>query len=71
MACLLHPRMLHLKSFNLLKIILEITSEEEGSTIQWISSVEAKIEDKKVKKENKLTSGKLELIRKEKVRKMS
>lgn len=63
--------MSHLKSFNLLKIILEITSEEEGPTIQWISSVEAKIEDKKVKKENKLTSGKLEHIRKEKVRKMS
>ncbi|XP_036307587.1 probable ATP-dependent RNA helicase DDX52 isoform X3 [Pipistrellus kuhlii] len=45
----------------------EITSEEEGPTIQWISSVEAKIEDKKVKKENKLTSGKLEHIRKEKI----
>nr|XP_023409147.1 probable ATP-dependent RNA helicase DDX52 [Loxodonta africana] len=47
----------------------EITSPEEGATIQWISSVEAKIEDKKVKGENKLTSGKLEHLRKEKVRK--
>nr|KAF6455603.1 DExD-box helicase 52 [Rousettus aegyptiacus] len=44
----------------------EITSEE-SSTIQWISSVEAKIEDKKVKRENKLTSGKLEHLRKEKI----
>ena len=33
--------------------------------------MEAKIEDKKVKRENKLTSGKLEQLRKEKVRKMS
>lgn len=33
--------------------------------------MEAKIEDKKVKRENKLTSGKLEHLRKEKVRKMS
>ncbi|KAF6093263.1 DExD-box helicase 52 [Phyllostomus discolor] len=49
------------------KMTSEITSEEEGSTIQWISSVEAKIEDKKVKRENKLTSGKLEHIRKEKI----
>lgn len=62
--------MLHLKSFNFLIYILEITSQEEGS-IQWISSVEAKIEDKKIKRENKLTSGKLENLRKEKVRKMS
>ncbi|XP_064127458.1 probable ATP-dependent RNA helicase DDX52 isoform X3 [Loxodonta africana] len=45
----------------------EITSPEEGATIQWISSVEAKIEDKKVKGENKLTSGKLEHLRKEKI----
>nr|XP_035960699.1 probable ATP-dependent RNA helicase DDX52 isoform X2 [Halichoerus grypus] len=45
----------------------EITSHEEGSTIQWISSVEAKIEDKKIKRENKLTSGKLENLRKEKI----
>ncbi|XP_030883300.1 probable ATP-dependent RNA helicase DDX52 [Leptonychotes weddellii] len=45
----------------------EITSQEEGSTIQWISSVEAKIEDKKIKRENKLTSGKLENLRKEKI----
>uniref|UniRef100_G3UED3 Probable ATP-dependent RNA helicase DDX52 n=1 Tax=Loxodonta africana TaxID=9785 RepID=G3UED3_LOXAF len=56
---LLYPRMSHLKS---------ITSPEEGATIQWISSVEAKIEDKKVKGENKLTSGKLEHLRKEKIR---
>ena len=54
-----------------IKYILEITSEEEVSTIQWISSVEAKIEDKNVKRENKLTSGKLEQLRKEKVRKIS
>lgn len=33
--------------------------------------MEAKIEDKKVKRENKLTSGKLEQLRKEKVRKIS
>lgn len=33
--------------------------------------MEAKIEDKKVKRENKVTSGKLEHLRKEKVRKMS
>uniref|UniRef100_A0A2K5X915 RNA helicase n=1 Tax=Macaca fascicularis TaxID=9541 RepID=A0A2K5X915_MACFA len=47
----------------------EITSQEEGATIQWISSVEAKIEDKKVPRESKLTSGKLEHLRKEKVEK--
>ncbi|XP_006881437.1 PREDICTED: probable ATP-dependent RNA helicase DDX52 [Elephantulus edwardii] len=45
----------------------EITSPEEGTTIQWISSVEAKIEDKKVKGQKKLTSEKLELLRKEKI----
>ncbi|XP_021783975.1 probable ATP-dependent RNA helicase DDX52 isoform X3 [Papio anubis] len=45
----------------------EITSQEEGATIQWISSVEAKIEDKKVPRESKLTSGKLEHLRKEKI----
>uniref|UniRef100_A0A2K6L030 ATP-dependent RNA helicase n=1 Tax=Rhinopithecus bieti TaxID=61621 RepID=A0A2K6L030_RHIBE len=45
----------------------EITSQEEGATIQWISSVEAKIEDKKVQRERKLTSGKLEHLRKEKI----
>ncbi|XP_030778479.1 probable ATP-dependent RNA helicase DDX52 isoform X1 [Rhinopithecus roxellana] len=45
----------------------EITSQEEGTTIQWISSVEAKIEDKKVQRERKLTSGKLEHLRKEKI----
>uniref|UniRef100_A0A8C2RZ88 Probable ATP-dependent RNA helicase DDX52 n=1 Tax=Capra hircus TaxID=9925 RepID=A0A8C2RZ88_CAPHI len=49
------------------KMTSEITSEEEVSTIQWISSVEAKIEDKNVKRENKLTSGKLEQLRKEKL----
>ncbi|XP_007517019.1 probable ATP-dependent RNA helicase DDX52 isoform X1 [Erinaceus europaeus] len=49
------------------KMSSEIISQEEGSTIQWTSSVEAKIEDKKVKRENKLTSGKLEDLRKEKV----
>ncbi|XP_040495763.1 probable ATP-dependent RNA helicase DDX52 [Ursus maritimus] len=49
------------------KMMSEITSQEEGSTIQWISSVEAKIEDKKIKRENKLTSGKLENLRKEKI----
>eukprot|EP00069_Balaena_mysticetus_P020540 bmy_02876T0 len=48
------------------KSVPEITSQEV-STIQWISSVEAKIEDKKVKRENKLTSGKLEQLRKEKI----
>ncbi|TKC34931.1 hypothetical protein EI555_018059, partial [Monodon monoceros] len=48
------------------KMTSEITSQEV-STIQWISSVEAKIEDKKVKRENKLTSGKLEQLRKEKI----
>ncbi|KAM4844334.1 putative ATP-dependent RNA helicase DDX52 [Thomomys bottae] len=47
--------------------ISDITSEEDDTTIQWTSSVEAKIEDKKVKGENKLTSGKLEQLRKEKV----
>nr|XP_054312849.1 probable ATP-dependent RNA helicase DDX52 isoform X2 [Pongo pygmaeus] len=45
----------------------EITSQEEGATIQWMSSVEAKIEDKKVQRESKLTSGKLENLRKEKI----
>ncbi|XP_032136709.1 probable ATP-dependent RNA helicase DDX52 isoform X2 [Sapajus apella] len=45
----------------------EITSQDEVATIQWISSVEAKIEDKKVQRENKLTSGKLEHLRKEKI----
>ncbi|KAK2502799.1 hypothetical protein MC885_019109 [Smutsia gigantea] len=49
------------------KMTSEITSQEEDSTIQWISSVEAKIEDKKAKRENKLTSGKLENLRKEKI----
>uniref|UniRef100_A0A8C0P4W5 Probable ATP-dependent RNA helicase DDX52 n=1 Tax=Canis lupus familiaris TaxID=9615 RepID=A0A8C0P4W5_CANLF len=49
------------------KMISEIISQEEGSTIQWTSSVEAKIEDKKIKRENKLTSGKLENLRKEKI----
>ncbi|PNJ06188.1 DDX52 isoform 7, partial [Pongo abelii] len=44
-----------------------ITSQEEGATIQWMSSVEAKIEDKKVERESKLTSGKLENLRKEKI----
>uniref|UniRef100_G3RPH9 RNA helicase n=1 Tax=Gorilla gorilla gorilla TaxID=9595 RepID=G3RPH9_GORGO len=48
----------------------EIASQEEGATIQWMSSVEAKIEDKKVQRESKLTSGKLENLRKEKVRKI-
>ncbi|EAW57600.1 DExD-box helicase 52 [Homo sapiens] len=45
----------------------EIASQEEGATIQWMSSVEAKIEDKKVQRESKLTSGKLENLRKEKI----
>uniref|UniRef100_A0A8I3WTL5 Probable ATP-dependent RNA helicase DDX52 n=1 Tax=Callithrix jacchus TaxID=9483 RepID=A0A8I3WTL5_CALJA len=45
----------------------EITSQDEVATIQWMSSVEAKIEDKKVQRENKLTSGKLERLRKEKI----
>uniref|UniRef100_A0A8C5W7F7 RNA helicase n=1 Tax=Microcebus murinus TaxID=30608 RepID=A0A8C5W7F7_MICMU len=49
------------------KITLEITSQEEDTTIQWISSVDANIEDKKVKGENKLTLGKLEHLRKEKI----
>ncbi|MXQ84494.1 hypothetical protein E5288_WYG020657 [Bos mutus] len=49
------------------KPVPEITSEEEVSTIQWISSVEAKIEDKNVKRKNKLTSGKLEQLRKERL----
>ncbi|KAM6174292.1 putative ATP-dependent RNA helicase DDX52 [Erethizon dorsatum] len=49
------------------KMISEITSHEEGTTIQWMSSVEAKIEDKKAKGENKLTSEKLEHLRKEKI----
>ncbi|XP_034797917.3 probable ATP-dependent RNA helicase DDX52 isoform X2 [Pan paniscus] len=44
-----------------------IASQEEGATIQWMSSVEAKIEDKKVQRESKLTSGKLENLRKEKI----
>lgn len=66
------PENVTVKIFKFLKIyILEITSEEEVSTIQWISSVEAKIEDKNVKRKNKLTSGKLEQLRKEKVRKIS
>ncbi|XP_006833689.1 PREDICTED: probable ATP-dependent RNA helicase DDX52 [Chrysochloris asiatica] len=45
----------------------EITLPEEETTIQWMSSMEAKIEDKKVREENKLTSGKLEHLRKEKI----
>uniref|UniRef100_H0WHD5 Probable ATP-dependent RNA helicase DDX52 n=1 Tax=Otolemur garnettii TaxID=30611 RepID=H0WHD5_OTOGA len=45
----------------------EPTTLEEGTTIQWMSSVNAKIEDKKVKGENKLTSEKLEHLRKEKI----
>ncbi|XP_004643117.2 probable ATP-dependent RNA helicase DDX52 [Octodon degus] len=49
------------------KMISEIISHEEDTTIQWMSSVEAKIEDKKVKGENKLTSEKLEHLRKEKI----
>ncbi|XP_003795705.1 probable ATP-dependent RNA helicase DDX52 [Otolemur garnettii] len=49
------------------KVTSEIFSEEEGTTIQWMSSVNAKIEDKKVKGENKLTSEKLEHLRKEKI----
>ena len=66
------PKNVTVKIFKFLKIcILEITSEEEVSTIQGISSVEAKIEDKNVKRKNKLTSGKLEQLRKEKVRKIS
>ena len=66
------PKNVAFKIFQLLKnIFLEVTSQEEVSTIQWISSVEAKIEDTKVKREKKLTSGKLEELRKEKVRKTS
>ncbi|XP_065765769.1 probable ATP-dependent RNA helicase DDX52 isoform X2 [Muntiacus reevesi] len=52
------------------KMTSEITSQEEVSTIQWISSVEAKIEDKNIKREKKLTSGKLEQLRKEKGREL-
>nr|XP_045014584.1 probable ATP-dependent RNA helicase DDX52 isoform X2 [Jaculus jaculus] len=46
--------------------IPEITFQE-GTAIQWMSSVEAKIEDKKSKEEKKLTSEKLEHLRKEKL----
>uniref|UniRef100_A0A8C9ILW5 Probable ATP-dependent RNA helicase DDX52 n=1 Tax=Piliocolobus tephrosceles TaxID=591936 RepID=A0A8C9ILW5_9PRIM len=49
------------------KMMTSEISQEEGATIQWISSVEAKIEDKKVQRERKLTSGKLEHLRKEKI----
>uniref|UniRef100_A0A8C0XSN7 RNA helicase n=1 Tax=Castor canadensis TaxID=51338 RepID=A0A8C0XSN7_CASCN len=48
------------------KMVSENPFQDEG-TIQWISSVEAKIEDKKVKEENKLTSEKLEELRMEKI----
>ncbi|XP_036053584.1 probable ATP-dependent RNA helicase DDX52 isoform X1 [Onychomys torridus] len=51
------------------KMISEITAQEDfDTTIQWTSSVEAKIqEEKKAKGEKKLTSGKLEHLRKEKI----
>ncbi|XP_006154491.1 probable ATP-dependent RNA helicase DDX52 isoform X1 [Tupaia chinensis] len=49
------------------KMTSEVTVGEEGTTIQWMPSVEAKIEDKKVKGEHKLTSGKLEHLRQEKI----
>ncbi|KAL6074176.1 hypothetical protein STEG23_025659, partial [Scotinomys teguina] len=51
------------------KMISEITAQEDfDTTIQWTSSVEAKIqEEKKAKGEKKLISGKLEHLRKEKV----
>ncbi|MBZ3870241.1 putative ATP-dependent RNA helicase DDX52 [Sciurus carolinensis] len=48
------------------KMISEIISQEDN-TIQWVSSMEANIEDKNVKGENKLSSGKLEHLRKEKI----
>lgn len=53
----------------ILKYIIEINAQEDfDTTIQWTSSVEAKIqEEKKAKEEKKLTSGKLEHLRKEKV----
>lgn len=50
------------------KTISEIPAEEDfNTTIQWTSSVETKIQDKKDKEEKKLTSGKLEHLRKEKI----
>ncbi|XP_059127362.1 probable ATP-dependent RNA helicase DDX52 [Peromyscus eremicus] len=51
------------------KMIPEITAQEDfDTTIQWTSSVEAKIqEENKAKGEKKLTSGKLEHLRKEKI----
>ncbi|OBS59907.1 hypothetical protein A6R68_08975 [Neotoma lepida] len=51
------------------KVISEITAQEDfDATIQWTSSVEAKIqEEKEAKGEKKLTSGKLEHLRKEKI----
>ncbi|KAM7333985.1 hypothetical protein ACRRTK_007305 [Alexandromys fortis] len=51
------------------KMISEINAQEDfDTTIQWTSSVEAKIqEEKKAKEEKKLTSGKLEHLRKEKI----
>ncbi|XP_060243113.1 probable ATP-dependent RNA helicase DDX52 isoform X2 [Meriones unguiculatus] len=46
----------------------EIPAQEDfDTTIQWTSSVEAKIQDTKAKDEKKLTSGKLEHLRKEKI----
>ncbi|XP_006983219.1 putative ATP-dependent RNA helicase DDX52 [Peromyscus maniculatus bairdii] len=51
------------------KMIPEIAAPEDfDTTIQWTSSVEAKIqEENKAKGEKKLTSGKLEHLRKEKI----
>jgi hypothetical protein len=50
---------------------IEVPAQEDfDGGIQWTSSVEAKLQDEKVSGEKKLTSGKLEHLRKEKVRKI-
>lgn len=68
-ASVAHLTLLPLVTFDFKNI--EIAAPEDfDTTIQWTSSVEAKIqEENKAKGEKKLTSGKLEHLRKEKVRK--
>ncbi|XP_068934163.1 probable ATP-dependent RNA helicase DDX52 isoform X1 [Petaurus breviceps papuanus] len=46
---------------------IAVSSSKEEETILWMSSLEAKIKDKKGKEENKLTAEKLERLRKQKI----
>ncbi|XP_051850021.1 probable ATP-dependent RNA helicase DDX52 isoform X1 [Antechinus flavipes] len=46
---------------------ISVSSNKEEETILWMSSLEAKIKNKKGKEENKLTAEKLERLRKQKI----